>query len=467
MISTDELVEAVNFIFTECHRLQELMAQDFKSIGKDDVFCSLPHPGGRGLMICGRKAYRELEKLAKFASERAGILRRVSHEKVTQALGEALVVRFLRNKHPIDPQQIDYAIATALEKARVKVADRTHFVPCHLMSGSEPSELSIGPVSFLSKKSFRRFVRRTLSQQSDLQRKVQEDKFARDIMRDGLIYYRNFDWVAKVEIVGCDVKEGERLARRAVVAALDCLHLVLGGSATNKMRVGGPAISTDRRAKIYRTAEGALRTSVSRSWMGQVGFRQGWSERLLREDVQRIFFLCGVALEAAVNPDLERPLSRRFLDATLWFGQGVREESVAASVVKFVTALERMLMTEKKKEIGIVLAERLSAVCTIAYQGQNYKTRQEWFDEMRKAYRLRSKLVHGSISPESDEVRKGVYSCMKLTEATLMSLLTLANEDDFRREKLSSKDLTEMFDKLVSTADCIEEIVLRPPGPKV
>ena len=465
MMSKDDLVDGVNFIFTECHRLQEFMAEDIKSIGNDDAFCMLPHPGGRGHMICGRNAYRELQKMAAYASQRAGMQQRVALDKVTNVLGDVLVARFLGQRLPIDIRQIDLAFNAAIKEATKKVADRTHFVPCHLMSASEPSELAIGPVSFLNRKSFRRFIRHTRSQQRGLQKAQKDHKLARDLLYGGLIYYRSFDWVAKVDVNGCDEKEGDRLAKRTVTAALDCLHLILGGGSTDRMKVGGPRISTDRRAKLRMSPDGELHTSASRSWMGQVGFREGWSKHLLRDEVQQIFFLCGVSLEAAVNPDLKRPLSRRFLDATLWYGQGVREESPAASVVKFVTALERMLMTEEREDIGNLLAERLSAICTIAYQGQNYKTRQEWFVETKKAYNLRSKLVHGSMSPESAEVTKGVYSCMKLTEAALRSLVCLLNEKELRQEKLSSKQLAKMFDAMVVTANGIENLTSSETAP--
>lgn len=459
MLTPAELIEGVNFIFVECHRLQKLIEKDFKSIGKGDHWFMLPHPNGQGHMICGGKAYLQLQKLSVHASERAGLRRRVTSETMTRAVGDAIVKQFLKERQPINEEQINLAFDVATRAATQEVKDRIHFVPCHLMAGKEPEELLIGPVSFLSKRVFQRLICASLREQLDLERGNEKYKFARDIMRDGLRYYRNFEWVACVEVVGCDEEEGDRLARRAVVAALDCLHLMLGGGATDKMRVGGPAITADRRAKIYQTGDGNLHASISRSWMGQVGFRDGWSEQLLgREDVRRMFYLCGVALEAAVNPDVERPLSRRFLDATLWFGEGVREESAAASVVKFVTALERTFMTERVDRIGWTLAERLSAACTIAYQGTKYKSRQEWFEETRKAYRLRSKLVHGSISPESDEVRKAVYSCMKLTEAALLSALSLAKDYDLRRDDLMSNQLTAMFKRVVAHADRIEPL---------
>lgn len=61
---------------------------------------------------------------------------------------------------------------------------------------------------------------------------------------------------------------------------------------------------------------------------------------LLDENFEHWRKLFSVALEAAVNPTLERTLSRRFLDAAQRFGEASRDESPATRTFKYVTALD-------------------------------------------------------------------------------------------------------------------------------
>lgn len=73
------------------------------------------------------------------------------------------------------------------------------------------------------------------------------------------------------------------------------------------MRIGGPALTFDRRAKLKISATGSLDYSLSSQGSSQVNFPNAWSERLEDPDMARVLELCGVALEAAVDPDLDRP----------------------------------------------------------------------------------------------------------------------------------------------------------------
>jgi hypothetical protein len=426
---------------------------------------SLPTPNGRGgMIICGMKAFHEFEKVASHAAQRAGIQRRVSRRTIRRSLSEILVGRFMIEGRDINTKQVEKVISAAAKHAIRSCSNRIHFVPCHLMATQEPSELILGPISFLSRKKSKEFLRQKLKDERAKSTAASDRKLMRSLLFDSINYYRAFDWTAKIEIKGCDDELGEEIAKRAATSALDCLQLILGGEHSDKMKVGGPRIWTDRRAKLAMTSDGSLTPSISTSWMGQIGFHDGWSKLLVREDFQAILTLCGTALEVAVDPDLDRPFSRRFLDATSWFGEAVREDSLAASIVKYVTALERMLMTEERDDIGRLLAERLSAMCLLSYEGQKGKNRQQWFDETKKVYSLRSKIVHGSMSPDSPHVIQGVYSCMKLPEAALLCAISMAGPRGLLSEKIEAGGLAGWFDLIVADADRIEKVVVKKLG---
>lgn len=462
-----QLLEDVEFIFAECIRIQNLLKGGFDRIPKDDFFFSIPHPAS-GEILCGRAAARKLGGLAKEAGRRAGLLRRVELQTLIAPTAELIVQRFVRERRSLDIQQVDRALSAAAKMARQSCADIKHLVPCHLMLAKDPEELRIGPVVFRNRAAFRRLLLEKIRAYPYEDEKGNRD-FVRSLVADSLRYYRTFNWVAEVDVKGCDKKTSTVIAGRAVTSALDCLHLILGARWTDRMRVGGPSIHRDIRANLSISASGDLNFEVSHSLagLGQLNFEDGWSELLTTPYIKRSLELCGVALEAAVDPDLERPLSRRFLDAAQWFGEASRDDSASTRVVKYVTALERMVMTGEEA-ITSHISERVAALCL---QMAMTADRETWRKKATTAYDLRSKLVHGSISPRAPKVERGVSLCAELGEATLLSAINAFGEKGLRDDAVSSKRLGRWFGELIGSADQVtleepkKEVVDSPPRP--
>ncbi|HEX8168148.1 MAG TPA: hypothetical protein VF601_20465 [Beijerinckiaceae bacterium] len=447
-----ELVQAVAFVFEECTRLQRLLEEGIrtkdgiKRIPREDAFHTIPHPTGGGSILCGRAAAMKLEKLAEEAGRRSGLSRRVERDTLLRPLGELIVQRFLREKRPLDVTQVERVLSAVGKQARASCTDIEHLVPCHLMHAKDPAELRVGPVVFRNRSVFRRFILDKLQAKNSHENKRKRNRW---VLARALKYYRNFNWVAQVTVKCCDPKTSARIAERAVTSALDCLHLVLGAQSTYKMRVAGPAVRTDRRGSLTISADGRLRSSASVAWAGQVNFEAGWSKCLDRPEYQRLLELCGVALEAAVDPDLERPLSHRFLDAAQWFGEASRDDSPSTSVVKYVTALERMVMTEEKNDIAKLVSERVAAICFDPHAND----RDAWREKARTAYDLRSKLVHGAMSPRAPEVWRGLGIGAELGEATLLHTLSHFGEAGLRMETISPRKLGQWFNQVIDWAD--------------
>jgi|GEM_PF-972125 len=437
----------IAFIFAEAGRI---MSTPFAEISRDDMWFDLPHPSAPGKMICGRQAMIRLEHLAEEAGEQLGLFRRVRLSRLVEHVGQELVQRFLRDDRPLDGKQIDRALSAAAKAARRACEDTTHLLPCHLMLSKDPDEIVLGPVRFLNRRAARRLLLGHAKARREKERATEagpRDDDARPFLAQALKYYRHFNWIAQVEIKGCDPDVSETLARAAVTSALDCLHLVLGAQWTDRMRVGGPALKLDRRAKLKILATGSLDYSLSFQGSGQVNFPNGWSERLVNPDMARVLELCGVALEAAVDPDLDRPLSRRLLDAAQWFGEAARDESPSTRVVKYVTALERMLMTEEHDDITTTVSLRLASLCAVLGDPDDF---ERWRLNSRDTYDLRSRLVHGSLSPGAAAVRAGVGKAARLSESGILFALSNFGEDGLRADKISTVRIAKWFDGLVA-----------------
>lgn len=99
-----QLIDDVSFIFTECVRVNEALQAPggLKNLPKSDWMFELPHPSGKGKMMCGRAAAQRLEELARSAIRRSGLSRQVDLLAVRRMLGDILVRKFLKEKRGIE-----------------------------------------------------------------------------------------------------------------------------------------------------------------------------------------------------------------------------------------------------------------------------------------------------------------------------------------------------------------------------
>jgi hypothetical protein len=223
------------------------------------------------------------------------------------------------------------------------------------------------------------------------------------------------------------------------------LHLLFGAGHTKKMTIGGPAITRDKRGKIS-IVDDDLSFSASYGGPGEVGFNDDWIGLLDNPDGRELLELCGVALEAAVDVSIERPLSDRFLDSVHWFGEAVRERSPAAKVIKYVTALERMFMTDERDNIADTVSQRIATFCSDPAVSGDF---ERIAAQARRVYDLRSKLAHGSMSPKDDAVYDGVRIGAQLGRDALLSGLTAFRSDGLRQEAVRSKQIAQWFQSWV------------------
>ncbi|MGI9574201.1 hypothetical protein ACRYJU_08930 [Alloalcanivorax xenomutans] len=444
-------VEDVRFIFDECARLMSIAETNFKKIPRKDAFCTLPHPNGGGDMICGFDAYERVSDLAEEAARRGGLTNKIESLTIRRPLEELLVQRFLRERRPLNVTQMDRVLSAATKMAKSKLETKTHLIPCHLMRARDPRRISIGPVTFHNRNSMRSLLLNRVRGTNDVF--VDEKRqMHRRLLADAIRYYRNFQWVAEVKVADCDAKTSSEVAMDAVTAALDCIHLLLGFEQTARMQVGGTAARVDRRAGLTISQSGSIRPSLSTAWFGHVGYPDGWSRILEDDDYQWWIGMCGVVLEASVTPDLNRPISRRFLDALQWFGEGCREKKASTQTIKFMTSVERILGTGEKGDISRMISDRAANLCFSPDEG-----RQVWRDKTKRAYSYRSRLVHGSMSPRDPDAWHGARLAAEVAQTVLRGSLQAFGVEELRASEITEKRLIRWFDQLEVWASRIEK----------
>lgn len=447
-----QLVDDVQFVFDECDRFQNQMLSGLRfepnSREAMEHFCTIPHPEVTwSFQVCGSAAYDRLRALAQRAARNSQIDRTVSIEKVRKELASVIVRKFQNEKLELNVRNVERALSEAARRSASKRKDVTHYLACHLMLSKNPSTFQIGPITFHSRSGFRSKIAASLNaNRADLRRD-------RRVLNHAFSYYKTFGWVAEVTIPACDKDTSEELAVSAVRSALDCLHLLLGYQHTRRMVIEGPAIIADRRARLSET-NGSIGFSVTYGGApGEVGFPDDWFGQFQKEGWLTAVQLLGIALESAVHPRIDRPLSRRFLDAAQWFGEAVRETSRAAKVVKYITALERILMTDEKDDISETIALRAAAMCCELTDPSSFEL---WKLDTKKAYSLRSKLVHGSMSQSSTEVAEGIGLSARIAEAAIHSALAGFGEVGLMADGVSTRKLADWYNRRV---DHVQELM--------
>jgi Apea-like HEPN len=446
----DAWVNEIKFILDECTRLSSIVATDFKGISRDDTLHSLPHPDGRGNLICGQAASDKLRLLAQEAARRNGLARQIEESTIRRPLENLLVGRFMKEARSVEIAQVDRLFSAAAKQARSKLLTTTHFVPCHLISASDPDCIAIGPITFHNRKSFRALLLKNARDSKSVERD-EKQQLRRGLFARAVSYYRNFRWVAEVTVADCDAATSAEVAKHAVIAALDCIHLLFGFERTHRMQVGGLGLRADRRASLTVSTSGFLEPSLSSSLFGHVEYADGWSKALNNDGWQSWVSLFGVALEAAVDPKLERPLSQRFLDAAQWFGEACREDSASTRTVKFMTSVERLLTTGERGDISKMMAERTANLC-FHPDGM----RQEWREKTTKAYDYRSRLVHGSMAPRDPATRVSARLAAEVSQTVLLRALDVFGEKGLRAPDMSEKRLAKWFEEIDTWANAFE-----------
>ncbi len=430
----------------------------------------IPHPT-RGRMLIGQDGSKRLWKLADELGVRSGVLARVERRALYDVMGSILAERLHPQIDTLDQSKFDRAMNEGIRRLKRSCVNRTHYVPCHLMWARDPSTITIGPVTFHNRGSFRRLLLSNRDRHPAYATQWQREQ-GRKLLADTYRFYRKFRWVAEVETKSFDEKTSDKVAERAVTSALDCLHILLSPKHSAEMQVGGPATHWDRRASLSLTGDGCLWASTSGSAVGQVGFKDGWSQSLNGDDVKYFFELFSAALETVIDPDLKRPLSRRFLDAAQWFGEAVRDDRASTSIVKYVMSIERMMTTDADKDksdsgeesITSNISKRVAAIC---FDPEISGDREKWRKKVVDAYDLRSSLVHGSMSPLDEMVERSRWGIAETARMALLRAVEVFKVEGLESGELKGTELRDWFKRLIDWADQAESYVSETIGPIV
>ena len=239
-----------------------------------DALCSIPHPDGRGHIICGAQAWKKFSLLANrvtyFEPELA---RRVSTEQLRKVVVDVFAKHILKEHREADLATAERILIDAAEIAKQSLQTTEHYLPCVLFLSGGPDEFNIGPVTFTRriaffkkhKQAFRRSVDKSVRAHIEHVNRTVEHGFPRDraatpeqsarfvrkLQARAIKTYRNYPWIATVQIINCDQAVSEEHAAKAVDVALHVIRVFLGAAHTKQLRLAWSRGDTLRVAGMW------------------------------------------------------------------------------------------------------------------------------------------------------------------------------------------------------------------------
>lgn len=466
-------IEDINFIINEITLFASMEVLDLMAYlreHKNDAWFSIPHPSGSGShLTIGEAAGRRFYELAaRHLSTRSTLNNNFDVDLFTEAVRKEFAWMFLKKgEKEISQRNLDKMLAAAVKRAGKEHKALTHYIPCIVVSSSEPEEFKIGPVDFVRMEKFLQEYKDAFQAEKE---RIREDHIGRckeaiasgrpaeevatpnisegiasRLVGDTVAYFEKFKWMAIVSIPECDITLSRERAERAIEAALDILKLFFGRLHGERLRQGHAKGTPPNTANLTRESDGKFDFSLSLSSQDTPTSKE-WVSTLIEPD-DFYFRAAASAIDTCVDPQYNSHLKERFLDAMAWYGQAVSEQQTSVRIVKYVAALERLTVTKKlEKRLTDTVTQRTAL---LSYDGTK-EAYERALKDAEKIYDCRCDLMHGSRSLFDKDLKSVALIAEEITRKALFSSLRLFTEIGHEVKKTKAKDLEAKYLELES-----------------
>lgn len=448
--SLEDYSNDLNFIFSEIsnwnlnfEKLKDAPANQ-RLVEDIGIFCSLGRSKKRGELFMGRKAEERLSKLCKKILHQYRETNSISAHTFKRIFSQTFIDK------AVDPDQTPQGnfdgclveiINESLRSARGLKTDSTHFFPVNLRLEDAPDCIEFGPFSI---QKMLHFQRRNPDMFSETRIKGEHDFLG---LADK--YFSKFDTILEVSLKARESDFADDLAEKTALAALDCLHLLIGGTYTTDLKLAGSPPSPIDQSRLKRDSNQVLQASQMLQFTSNVVLENWWKGHSNTWGQTDPIPLMGEAIDRSVVQGLPNPSARRFLDAAAWYRDGVVDRYAPSKIIKFATAVEHIVCAgigSSSDGPTKRFAKRAKALIQILGIENNDNLN---FD-FKEFYDNRSDLVHGR---KSNSIQNWEAAAVRAESharwALLGGLVFYSTNNGFHQEVGTNVTFEQAFDTLV------------------
>jgi hypothetical protein len=362
---------------TREEQLQELKAHPWLAL-------SSPKTPNGGTLFASPEAHKRFIQITKRGLKNLGASgKRHRLEVILPKLKEEFVSRLVANAD-INPQNAHGVFEAVVEKVEATYEELTFYVPCSVVAQRACNRFSIGPVTFVLRESFLREHETAIRDSAT----TENIKLTNALLERTNTFYTEFQWIACISVPACDREISRKRAHAGVQKALDVFKLIVGGERAAHVKQGYDSRIPEAHAELVSKASGEFSIHlggnmqdavVNDDWYSQVTSAPFWP------------FIQPVLFNWWKTWDHSEEIEVRFLDALAWHSDAISEQDAGAKIVKFWTAIERILSAVRGN-----ISARAAVLC--AEPGE-FVAKEAEFSGL---YQKRSDVVHGG-SNRTDE----------------------------------------------------------------
>lgn len=434
-MQSDELIEKA----TEqaIHFIEHGDWKSYLQIKKLEFAPSIKHNTGGSLLI-GDEAFKTLLPIIQFVIDQNNWQRVVDftdvRAKALEIFGDYLFER-------LDDTDKKLKFEELIENAiNLNLQSYVIYVPCNITeSSTRQIRIKIGPAAIINIPTFQALL--------DSDRHKLKFTNYQDIWDECEEKYSQYQWFVEVTTPPVyNYKIASGVASKTALDALNLLHMFIPITHSYRMKTGFGISPINETHQIYKSGNGNFAYSLSKGAAGNVGIPDRFWDHINQGEYKKCLDVYSKCICLSLDLKNTYPTVNRFLDATYWMGDAIREENSTTRVVKYVTALERLLTFSENGGLKKIISKRGSALL-IGAGFIDSAMLSETYENLKKLYQIRSDIVHGIISPTAKNLPILPVTVDKLVRDIILSFIELVGE------AIDSKDaerkLLPWFKKIV------------------
>ena len=382
----------------------------------EDKLCHIYRPGSREMLLCRRSGIDAIQQMSLRLVSEAPNSWNLSPKRIAKIISERVFQ--IAIDCVTDDEEFVRILKSYVGVSETEHVEAAYHFPCVLLhcgphhpnlGPPPPDKFSLGPVTFQQIEGFlRKFNEATQAGRKTLQEK------AIDLFSES---GKKYGWVASVRIPRCAPDVSRRRAEEIIEAAINLLKVFIGLRYGKSMRLPHTAPARNRETCVLTDID----NNIEWTWHGRAldgALVAGDPTLAIPAYLQSVV---SNLLTEGLSGDRDE-VTNRLLDALKWFGDASFEESGGVQVVKWIAALERLSATER---LDSGITHRFCKRVALLASGLGAGHVEKAYRDARKAYDLRSDVMHGSRSQDDEYLLINTGLVHDLTREAILGALAI------------------------------------------